>query len=38
MSNKSNYVCPECGSPIKAWADLDALERQSMIDELSAKR
>ncbi|HBN6882400.1 TPA: hypothetical protein L3310_002623 [Vibrio cholerae] len=24
MSNKSNYVCPECGSPIKAWADLDA--------------
>lgn len=24
MTKQSRYECPECGNPIKAWADLDA--------------
>ncbi|MDX7853099.1 hypothetical protein ACTG2K_22850 [Aeromonas caviae] len=30
MSNKIEYKCPECGSPINAWADLDATVKFSV--------
>jgi transcription initiation factor IIE alpha subunit len=24
MAKKNEFKCPKCGSPVKAWADLDA--------------